>query len=195
VTLRTHTLTHTPPAVQVRQLFPSARKCKLMWHSVVKISQSLYEEAPGMDPFRPDQKTPVPNFFLAGSYTKQDYIDSMEGATLSGVYGAACCARRPCLPDVRCVCSGAAEGALSCRSFDTLPWCLSLGSRISSHHCHCKGLLLSSAWLLAILTCRPPVRSRDRQGCAHGRGSRQGAEGQGAVRCSQPPTVLRLTFL
>ena len=30
-----------------------------------------------MDPFRPDQSTPVPNFFLAGSYTKQDYIDSM----------------------------------------------------------------------------------------------------------------------
>jgi len=26
----------------------------------------------------------VPNFYLAGSYTKQDYIDSMEGATLSG---------------------------------------------------------------------------------------------------------------
>ena len=37
-----------------------------------------------MDPYRPDQATPVPNFFLAGSYTKQDYIDSMEGATLSG---------------------------------------------------------------------------------------------------------------
>lgn len=30
------------------------------------------------------QRTPVSNFFLAGSYTKQDYIDSMEGATLSG---------------------------------------------------------------------------------------------------------------
>jgi Flavin containing amine oxidoreductase len=41
-------------------------------------------QAPGLDPFRPDQSTPVPNFFLAGSYTKQDYIDSMEGATLSG---------------------------------------------------------------------------------------------------------------
>jgi zeta-carotene desaturase len=26
----------------------------------------------------------VPNLFLAGSYTAQDYIDSMEGATLSG---------------------------------------------------------------------------------------------------------------
>jgi zeta-carotene desaturase len=71
-----------PP--QVRQLFPSARGLNCTWHSIVKISQSLYEEAPGMDPYRPDQATPVPNFFLAGSYTKQDYIDSMEGATLSG---------------------------------------------------------------------------------------------------------------
>lgn len=56
----------------------------MTWSSVVKIGQSLYREAPGMDPFRPDQKTPVSNFFLSGSYTKQDYIDSMEGATLSG---------------------------------------------------------------------------------------------------------------
>nr|ADR82201.1 zeta-carotene desaturase [Auxenochlorella protothecoides]ADR82202.1 zeta-carotene desaturase [Auxenochlorella protothecoides] len=69
---------------QVRRLFPSAAGLTLKWHSVVKISQSLYREAPGVDPFRPDQRTPVPNFFLAGSYTKQDYIDSMEGATLSG---------------------------------------------------------------------------------------------------------------
>lgn len=66
-------------------LFPSAKDLKLLWHSVVKIAQSLYEEAPGLDPFRPSQKTDVPNFFLAGSYTAQDYIDSMEGATLSGM--------------------------------------------------------------------------------------------------------------
>jgi zeta-carotene desaturase len=46
----------------------------------IKMSQ----ESPGMDPYRPDQKTPVGNFFVAGSYTQQDYIDSMEGATLSG---------------------------------------------------------------------------------------------------------------
>lgn len=41
-----------------------------------------------MEPYRPQQKTPVPNFFLAGSYTAQDYIDSMEGATLSGQLAA-----------------------------------------------------------------------------------------------------------
>lgn len=69
---------------QVHALFPSSRKLTMTWSNVVKLAQSLYREAPGMDPFRPDQKTPISNFFLAGSYTQQDYIDSMEGATMSG---------------------------------------------------------------------------------------------------------------
>lgn len=33
---------------QVRQLFPSARGLKCTWHSIVKIMQSLYNEAPGV---------------------------------------------------------------------------------------------------------------------------------------------------
>jgi len=74
---------------QVRRLFPSARNLKLVWSNVVKLAQSLYREAPGMEPYRPDQRTPVSNFFMAGSYTKQDYIDSMEGATMSGRLAAA----------------------------------------------------------------------------------------------------------
>ena len=69
---------------QVHQLFPSSRELNMTWYSVVKLAQSLYREAPGMDIYRPNQKTPVGNFFLAGSYTQQDYIDSMEGATISG---------------------------------------------------------------------------------------------------------------
>lgn len=69
---------------QVQELFPSARDLNMTWYSVVKLAQSLYREAPGMEPYRPHQKTPIPNFFLAGSYTNQDYIDSMEGATISG---------------------------------------------------------------------------------------------------------------
>eukprot|EP00899_Mesostigma_viride_P004267 jgi/Mesvir1/13841/Mv15987-RA.1 len=69
---------------QVRQLFPSAKDFKCTWGSVVKIAQSLYREAPGNDKYRPSQHTPIENFFLAGSYTMQDYIDSMEGATISG---------------------------------------------------------------------------------------------------------------
>ena len=73
---------------QVRNLFPSARNLNMTWYSVVKLAQSLYREAPGMDVYRPAQETPVSNFFLAGSYTQQDYIDSMEGATLSGKQAA-----------------------------------------------------------------------------------------------------------
>ena len=74
---------------QVRSLFPSAAGLKLVWSNVVKLAQSLYREAPGMEPYRPEQATPVANFYLAGSYTKQDYIDSMEGATMSGRLAAA----------------------------------------------------------------------------------------------------------
>ncbi len=80
---------------QVRQLFPSARNLKLVWSNVVKLAQSLYREAPGMEPYRPAQRTPVVNFFLAGSYTRQDYIDSMEGATMSGRLAAAAILDRP----------------------------------------------------------------------------------------------------
>ncbi|MGF1539375.1 MAG: 9,9'-di-cis-zeta-carotene desaturase [Pleurocapsa sp.] len=73
---------------QVHQLFPSSRELNMTWYSVVKLAQSLYREAPGMDVYRPAQTTPIANFFLAGSYTQQDYIDSMEGATLSGKQAA-----------------------------------------------------------------------------------------------------------
>ncbi|ABX08062.1 9,9'-di-cis-zeta-carotene desaturase [Prochlorococcus marinus] len=69
---------------QVRELFPSSKDLNLMWSNVVKLAKSLYRESPGMEPYRPKQSTPVSNFFLAGSYTRQDYIDSMEGATMSG---------------------------------------------------------------------------------------------------------------
>lgn len=70
---------------QTYELFPSARKLELTWSNVAKLGQALYREEPGKDKYRPTQATPVENFFLAGSYTYQDYIDSMEGATKSGL--------------------------------------------------------------------------------------------------------------
>jgi zeta-carotene desaturase len=70
---------------QMNDIFPSSRKLNCTWSSVVKLGQSLYREKPGQDRFRPTQATPISNFFLAGSYTYQDYLDSMEGATRSGI--------------------------------------------------------------------------------------------------------------
>ena len=70
---------------QLNSLFPSSKKLKCTWSNVVKLGQSLYREKPGQDKYRPKQATPISNFFLAGSYTYQDYLDSMEGATRSGL--------------------------------------------------------------------------------------------------------------
>ena len=70
---------------QLHDVFPSSKKLNCTWSSVVKLGQSLYREKPGQDKFRPKQATPIENFFLAGSYTYQDYLDSMEGATRSGL--------------------------------------------------------------------------------------------------------------
>ena len=39
---------------------------------------------PGCQALRPDQTSPIANFFLAGDYTMQRYLASMEGAVLSG---------------------------------------------------------------------------------------------------------------
>ena len=70
---------------QLNDLFPSSKKLKCTWSNVVKLGQSLYREKPGQDKYRPTQATPIENFFLCGSYTYQDYLDSMEGATRSGL--------------------------------------------------------------------------------------------------------------
>lgn len=70
---------------QINSLFPSSKKLNCTWSNVVKLGQSLYREKPGQDKYRPKQATPIDNFFLCGSYTYQDYLDSMEGATRSGL--------------------------------------------------------------------------------------------------------------
>ncbi len=59
------------------------RKCK-----VVKTPRSVYTASPGSQACRPDQITPISNFYLAGSYTMQRYLGSMEGAVLSGKLAA-----------------------------------------------------------------------------------------------------------
>ncbi len=63
---------------------------------VVKTPRSVYTPLPGKEDFRPDQRTPVGNFYLAGDYTKQIYLGSMEGATLSGKVSS-CVSKLVCL--------------------------------------------------------------------------------------------------
>ena len=61
---------------------------QLLKYKIVKTPRSVYTAAPGTQACRPDQATPIANFFLAGSYTMQRYLGSMEGAVLSGKLAA-----------------------------------------------------------------------------------------------------------
>ena len=42
----------------------------------------------GRNKYRPSQTTPIPQFTMAGYYTSQKFLGSMEGATLSGKLAA-----------------------------------------------------------------------------------------------------------
>ena len=73
---------------ELERLFPqhfgAENPAVLRKSKVVKTPLSVYKTTPNCQPLRPTQKTPVPNFFMAGDYTLQRYLASMEGAVLSG---------------------------------------------------------------------------------------------------------------
>ena len=70
------------------QRFTGGNITKLLKFHVVKTPRSVYKATPGLQTFRPSQKTPIANFYLAGDYTMQQYLGSMEGAVLSGKLAA-----------------------------------------------------------------------------------------------------------
>jgi 15-cis-phytoene desaturase len=74
---------------ELERLFPTeiaadGSKAKIRKYKVVKTPLSVYKTVPECEPCRPTQRTPIRNFYLAGDYTKQRYLASMEGATFSG---------------------------------------------------------------------------------------------------------------
>jgi uncharacterized protein with NAD-binding domain and iron-sulfur cluster len=79
-------------------LWPSTRSAGVVHANVVKIPNSIYREVPGSDSLRPTQRTPIPNLALAGDYTRQDYMASMEGAVRSGHLAAKALMSQPGVP-------------------------------------------------------------------------------------------------
>lgn len=53
-------------------------------YRVVKLPADFYLLSPGTDALRPPQATPVEGLTLAGDYTRQKYLATMEGAVVSG---------------------------------------------------------------------------------------------------------------
>ena len=73
---------------------PDGVGAKLLKHAVVKTPRSVYAAIPGRNKFRPSQETPISNFTLAGDYTSQKFLGSMEGAVLGGKLAAEVVASR-----------------------------------------------------------------------------------------------------
>ena len=74
-------------------LFPEEIKAdgslaKVEKFTCVKTPTSVYETLPGCEDMRPSQISPICNFFMAGDFSKQKYLASMEGAVLSGQLAA-----------------------------------------------------------------------------------------------------------
>ena len=77
---------------ELKKLFPQHFTgddiAKLLKSKVVKTPRSVQRALSGREGDKPTQKTPISNFYLAGSYTRQKYLGSMEGAVLSGKLAA-----------------------------------------------------------------------------------------------------------
>jgi squalene-associated FAD-dependent desaturase len=71
------TLVHQELAAQFGPLPP------LRWTRVITEKRATFSATPGLQ--RPPQKTPVPNFWLAGDYTASDYPATLEAAVRSGI--------------------------------------------------------------------------------------------------------------
>jgi len=63
-------------------------QAKLRKFAVVKVPRSVYAAIPGRNKYRPSQETPIPGFTMAGDWTSQKYLGSMEGALLGGKLAA-----------------------------------------------------------------------------------------------------------
>lgn len=63
-------------------------QARLRKYSVVKVPRSVYAAIPGRNKYRPSQRSPIPNLTMAGDWTSQKFLGSMEGAILGGKLAA-----------------------------------------------------------------------------------------------------------
>ena len=73
-----------PAMEELARFFPEVRKARLMKSGILKEARATFTTKPGLDAFRPAQKTELPGLYLAGDWTRTDWPSTMEGAARSG---------------------------------------------------------------------------------------------------------------
>lgn len=73
------------PALRELELFfPRMREAKLVKSGVLKEARATFSVVPGLDAYRPWQRTQLPGLYFAGDWTATDWPSTMEGAVRSG---------------------------------------------------------------------------------------------------------------
>jgi squalene-associated FAD-dependent desaturase len=73
---------------EVRQALPRSREAQLVKATVIKETAATFSPEPGIDRWRPQQKSPIGKMFLAGDWTDTGWPATMEGAVRSGYLAA-----------------------------------------------------------------------------------------------------------
>lgn len=69
---------------EVELFFPAVKQARLLKSGVLKEARATFSVTPGLDKFRPQQKTEWPGLYLAGDWTATEWPSTMEGAVRSG---------------------------------------------------------------------------------------------------------------
>jgi len=69
---------------ELELFFPEVKSARLVKSGVLKEARATFSVTPGLDRYRPTQKTQWPGLYLAGDWTATEWPSTMEGAARSG---------------------------------------------------------------------------------------------------------------
>lgn len=72
----------------VRAALPETRTAEVTRSLMVKWPKATFSPKPGVESLRPDQRSPIPNLFVAGEWTRTGWPSTMESAARSGYRAA-----------------------------------------------------------------------------------------------------------
>ena len=84
---------------ELRRLFPAVKDAKLLRSRVVTEHAATFSAVPGVDRWRPPQRSPLENLLVAGDWTATGWPATMEGAVRSGYLAAEALLQRAGRPE------------------------------------------------------------------------------------------------
>ncbi len=73
-----------PALEELARFFPEVKRAKLLKSGILKEARATFSVTPGLDRYRPAQRTEWPGLYLAGDWTATEWPSTMEGAVRSG---------------------------------------------------------------------------------------------------------------